>query len=520
MNGADALVQSILQSGVSLCLANAGTTELPIVIALDGEPRIRKVLGLFEGVCTGAADGYGRLLDKPAMALLHLGPGLANGIANLHNARRAKTPLVVIIGEHATWHRHADPPLAMDIDALAGTVSGWHRRNGSSGDVWNDVADAVSASLSGQIATLVVPSDHQWAACAKGLPAAPQRRFDAFEESDIDAAVRLLKGPGPVGIMLGGKAIRTEGLREAARVSLATGCHLMTESFPGFLERGEAYPDVVRIPYFPEPALEYLGQYRGFVLIGMQEPVTFFGYSGIPGFLIRKDQITISLTPKMQNPLEAIRILADALGTANKPATPNHGSEKRSPFPAPAGGPLTPENICLTIAALMPDRAILVDEGLTTSIPLYSMTKDLSPHSYLTIAGGSIGYGMPCATGAALACPDRTVINIQADGSAAYTMQALWTQARERLNVKTLICSNRGYNIIRVEMARAGITSMGPGAKALTDIKDPDLNWSKIAEGMGVPAVAVDSVESLRTGIARIMSEKGPGLIDMAVRLQ
>src|SRR5512135_166615 len=157
MNGANLLVKTAIRMGIEVCFANAGTTEMPIVVALDSTPGIKASLGLFEGVCTGAADGYGRMLDKPAMTLLHLGPGLANGIANLHNARRARSPVLNVVGEHATWHRPTDPPLAMEIEGLAKTVSGWRRTTSSPAEIALDLASAVTATRVGQVATLIVP---------------------------------------------------------------------------------------------------------------------------------------------------------------------------------------------------------------------------------------------------------------------------------------------------------------------------------------------------------------------------
>lgn len=517
MNGAQALVRTAIRAGIEICFANAGTTEVPILTSLDSEPGIRSVLGLFEGVCTGAADGYGRLSDKPAMTLLHLGPGFANGIANLHNARRARTPLLNIIGEHATWHQHADPPLAMNIEALTGSVSGWHRRNASTETLSRDTVDAISACGYGQIASLIVPNDYQLAECGIQTTDIPKIEFDLVYNAEIEKAATHLLAGKKTAIIVGGRGLRKRGLTALARIQAKTGCALLVNSFPGYMERGAGYPDIIRMPYFPEPAIELLSGFDSFILAGSPEPVTFFGYHGIRSFLIKEDQIKLSIGTGNQYIPDVLEELAAALHAPAAGEIPRGilAAEYRPAVPA---GQLTPENICATIAALIPEDAIIVDEGLTTSIPFYPMTKGLPPHSYMTIAGGSIGYGMPCATGAALACPGRPVINIQADGSAAYTMQSLWTQAREKLNVITLICSNRGYNIIRVELARAGIASAGPNTLKLIDIDDPALNWVKIAEGMGVQAGAVSTAEELAFMFRRALLEPGPYLIEMAVK--
>jgi len=514
MNGAEILTKTAVRSGIEICFANAGTTEMPIVMAFDSEPGIKSILGLFEGVCTGAADGYGRMLDKPAMALLHLGPGFANGIANLHNARRAKTPLFTLIGEHATWHRAADAPLAMNIEALASTVSGWYKTSESPATLSQDLAEAIGASMYGQISSLIVPSDHQWAECDSSRIAIPRFSFDPIDPDSTKKAIQLLRTHHKTGLIMGGRALRQRSLHAAARIKAVTGCDLLTNAFPAYMERGTALPDVTRIPYFPDPALELLSKYEAVVLVDTNEPVTFFGYEGFGSYLLNENQRRVQIATDRQSAAEALEYLADAL---NAPSSVNDsiGILAETKRPGTPQGELTPEKICLALAALQPEDAIIVDEGLTTSFAYYPLTAGLPPHSFLTIAGGSIGYGMPCAVGAAIACPQRPVINVQADGSALYTVQALWTEAREVLNVTTLICSNRSYNILKIELARAGITSIGPNASSLIDLDRPAINWVKLAEGMGVPAVSVDSKEGLAYEFQKALSEAGPHLIEM-----
>jgi acetolactate synthase-1/2/3 large subunit len=517
MNGAELLTKTAIEAGIKVCFANAGTTEMPIVLALDSEPGIRAILGLFEGVCTGAADGYGRVLDEPAMALLHLGPGFANGIANLHNARRAKTPLVNLVGEHATWHRGADAPLSMDIEALTSTVSGWQKTNESPVALSQDLADAVAASMYGQISSLIVPNDHQSAECALGEITIPQFSFDPVDSDSIEKAVRLLRAYQKTGLIIGGRALRKLGLHAAARIKAATGCDLLTDTFPAYMERGTGLPDVTRIPYFPEPAMDLLAQYEAVVLVGTKEPVTFFGYKGIGSQLLTQNQERVQIaTDRRQNAAEALEYLADALNAPRDSNIP-HNVLAEPHHPGIPQGELTAEKACLTLAALQPEDAIIVDEGITTSFGYYPLTRGLRRHAFLGIAGGSIGYGMPCAVGVAVACPDRPVIDFQADGSAMYTVQALWTEAREALRVTTLICSNRSYNILRMELARAGVTLIGANALSLIDLECPVIDWVKIAEGMGVPAVSVNTAEGLAHELGRALSEAGPHLIEMVL---
>jgi len=512
VNGAELLVKSAMTLGVDTCFANPGTTELPVVMALDATPGFRAILGLFEGVCTGAADGYGRMLDRPAMTLLHLGPGLANGIANLHNARRGQSSVLNVIGEHATWHRDADPPLAMDIESLARTVSGWWRTCRSAGDISGDISEAIGAAQLGQVATLIVPNDYQLAEVKDcpvkktGIP------FDPIEPGSIDAVAVRLRRFRKVALLLGGRGLRRAGLEAAARIKGAVGCSLLAPTLPGYMESGSGFPPVARVPYFPEQASAALSGYEAVLLAGAPEPVTFFGYPGVRSRILSDEQEKIRLCTDRQNVIEALNLLADALSAPTRLKPDLFESGRR---PTLSSGELTAEKACIALAAVQPENAIIVDEAVTTRYSYLSHSPGLPPHTILPISGGSIGYGIPCATGAAIACPDRPVIDFQADGSALYTVQGLWTQAREGLKVTTLICSNRSYRILQMEIQRAGVTSSGPNAERLTELKDPAIDWVRIARGFGVAAVTVSTAEDLARELGRALAEPGPHLIEM-----
>jgi acetolactate synthase I/II/III large subunit len=517
MTGAEILVKTVKQSGIEVCFANAGTTEIPMLNAFDSIPGMRTVLGLFEGVCTGAADGYGRILDKPAMTLLHHGPGFANGIANLHNARRAGIPLLNIVGDHASWHRRADAPLTMDIEKLAETVSGWVKTSKGANTISRDTAEAISEAMYGQISSLIVPHDFQTSQCASEEIRTPHFQFDPVDNDAIEKAVGLLQRSRKTAMILGGRALRRSGLMAAARIKAATGCMLFAETFPGYMERGLGLPDVARIPYFPEGAIEMLSQYEAVILAGAKEPVTFFGYRGIPGFILTDHQRKLTIGKRKEDIREVLECLADRLYEKGEMNAVKSVLSKPN-RPEPSKGSLTPFSACAVLAATQPEGAIIVDEGLTTILPYYSITSGLPMFSIMTVTGGAIGYGIPCATGAAVACPDRPVINFQADGSAMYTVQGLWTQARESLNVTTLICSNRSYNILKMELLRAGITSPGTKACSLIDLDKPPVDWVKLSTGFGVTAVSVDTAEDLTKELNIALTEPGPHLIEMVLQ--
>jgi acetolactate synthase I/II/III large subunit len=515
MNGAESLVRTAVAAGVEVCFANPGTTEMPLVAALDAVEGIRAVLGLFEGVCTGAADGYARMADKPALTLTHLGPGFANGIANLHNARRARSPVVNIVGDQATWHLAADAPLTSDITSLARPVSTWVREVKSADSLAQDTADAIAAAghSPGRISTLIVPSDCQWspaAGTAKPLPVAPLAR--AAEQVIRRSAEALRNNGGRTALFLGAQGMRSRGMRAAGRIANQTGCRLICETFPARLERGGSAPAVEKLPYFPEQALETLSKFDAIILAGALSPVAFFGYPNLPSSLVPEGRTVLSLATPEQDAAAALEALCEELGIAGMALFA--GEAKRPQRPT---GKLDSVTVGAALAALMPENCIVMDEAATTGLPFFAASSGVPPHTYLSLTGGAIGQGLPCATGAAVACADRRVIAFQADGSGMYTLQALWTQAREGLNVTTLVCNNRRYRILQVELARAGITEPGRKARALTSLANPEIEWAKIAAGMGIPAVRVETAEMLCNQLERALGEPGPNLIEMLI---
>jgi acetolactate synthase I/II/III large subunit len=514
MNGAESLIRTLIDAGLDVCFANPGTTEMPIVSALDEIGGMRAVLCLFEGVCTGAADGYARMSGKPGLTLLHLGPGFANGIAYLHDARRARSPIVNLIGEHATWHLAADAPLTSDIESLAGPVSAWIRRNKSSEELAGDGADAVlAASIKpGAIATLIMPHDCQLgpangAVPPRAVPSPPEVRNEVIER-----AAEVLRKSDSTVLYLGGLALRERGLRAAARIAFATGCHLMCETFPARWERGRGLPVIERLPYFPEQAINAISKYHSVVLAGAKPPVSFFGYPGVPSFIISPQQQTVALASPDEDVVAALEGLADRLD-----APVDVDESRPDQTPQRPAGKINPETLSAAIAALIPENAIIMDESNTSAGPFCLMSQNSPRHSYLAQPGGAIGLGLPCATGAAIACPDRPVITLQADGSAMYTLQSLWTQAREQLNVKTIICNNRSYRILGIELKRSGVNEFGKQAQSLIGLNNPVLDWVQLANGMGVPAVRVERAEYLVKELERVLSENGPRLIEAII---
>ncbi|MDZ7678998.1 MAG: acetolactate synthase large subunit [Acidimicrobiales bacterium] len=510
MNGARALIATLADAGVEVCITNPGTSEMHFVAALDDVTEMRAVLGLFEGAITGAADGYGRMADRPAATLLHLGPGLGNGLANLHNARRANTPVVNIVGDHATYHERYDAPLQSDIEGVARNVSGWYRRSTSTKHLATDAADAVAAASTppGQVATLVLPADVSWnEGAAPATPKAPPARSIVGDDA-VEAVAKALSGGEPAVLLLGGRATREDGLVAAARVAAATGARLMAETFPARLQRGAGIPAVDRIPYLGEMALAQLEGTRHLVLVEAPSPVSFFAYPDKPSDLVPEGCEVHVLAEGGDDAIQALTHLADRLGASHDITRP---AAARPDLP---GGALTPEAVALTLGALLPEGAIVADEANTSGLFTAGATAGCPPHDWLTNCGGSIGIGIPLATGAALACPDRPVVCLEADGSAMYTLQALWTQARERLDVTTIVFTNRAYAILNMELNRVGAGAGGPKALDMLDLSRPDLDFAGLARSMGVDAVTATTADELNTALARAFNEPGPHLID------
>jgi len=513
MIGAEALAGSLVGAGVPVCFMNPGTSEMHFVSALDSVPAMRGVLTLFEGVATGAADGYARIAGQPAAVLLHLGPGLANGLANLHNARRARSPIVCIVGAHATGHVRYDAPLQSDIEALARTVSGWVRTCGTTRDLAPDAMRAVCAARSsgGQIATLVLPADVSW---SEGGAVAPPRAVaqpPAVADSQVRAAADIVAGDGQAMLLLGGPALTERGLLAASRIAAATGTRLLAETFPARMECGAGLPAVERLAYLAEMAEAQLAGTSHLILAGARSPVSFFAYPGRPGDLVPPGCAVTELADPSQDVEAALEHLAGLAAAGTEPVI-GHPTAA-----APQGGPLTALNLAAAVAATLPDRAIVVDEANTSGIGLPGALAAAPRHTLLTLTGGSIGQGLPVATGAAVAAPGRPVVSLQADGSALYTIQALWTQARERLDVTTVLINNAAYAILRMELARTAAGHPGERASRMLDLSGPTPDFTQLSAGLGVPAVRVTSAEGLGDALRLASAEPGPHLIEAIV---
>ena len=513
MNGAQALINTLVDGGVDVCFANPGTSEMHFVAALDTVPQMRGVLTLFEGIATGAADGYARIAGRPAAVLLHLGPGLGNGLANLHNARRARVPMVVVVGDHATYHKKYDAPLESDIDALAGSVSGWVHRTSDTADVAADAAEAIAETFANnQISTLILPADTSWTdGAGLGEKSPRQPKLPDVDADAVESAAAVLRSDEPTVLLIGGDATRGAGLAAGARIAEATGTRWYCETFPTRLERGAGIPAVDRIPYFAEAVVAQLEGTKHLILAGAASPVSFFAYPGKPSDLV-PEGCSVHVLAGPTGAAAALAALADDIAPGTTAAV---AALSRPQLPT---GALTAVSVADVVGALMPENAIVVDESNTSSVPLTAATAGAPAHDWLTLTGGAIGYGIPAAVGAAVAAPDRPVLCLESDGSAMYTISGLWTQARENLDVTTVIYNNGAYDILRLELQRVGAgATPGPKALDLLDISRPTMDFVKIAEGMGVPARRATTAEEFADALRAAFAEPGPHLVEAVV---
>jgi acetolactate synthase-1/2/3 large subunit len=515
MNGAESLVRTLIAVDVDVCFTNPGTSEMHFVAALDSVPGMRCVLGLFEGVVTGAADGYYRMKGTPASTLLHLGPGLANGVANLHNAKKAHSGVVNIVGDHATYHLKFDAPLTADIEGIAWPVSHWVKTSPTSQGIAGDGALAIQAANStpGQIATLILPADTAWGDANAVADTPPPTPAAKVNEEAVTNAAKMLSSGKKATLLLGGPALTANALDLVGKIAAKTGAGILTEGANARLARGAGRVQVNRIPYVVELALEVMRDAGDLVLVGSRAPVAFFAYPDKPSLLTPEEtEVTelAALDCDIEGALEALAMELDAINeTPANVAQPSR--------PGLSSGPITPVSIAPVLGALLPEGAIVVDESVTTGREFFPQTAGAPPHDWLNNRGGSIGYGMPVAIGAAIACPDRKVLAMVGDGSAMYTIQSLWTMARENLDITVLIFANRSYNILRGELTNVGVQNPGPRAVDMLTLDRPNLKWVDMATSMGVPATSVTDCEALAKALDNGLQSGGPNLIELVM---
>ncbi len=511
MNGAQSLIASLGGSGVDTCFANPGTSEMHFVGALDAVPQMRAVLCLFEGVATGAADGYARMTGKPAATLLHLGAGLANGLSNLHNARRAGSAIVNIVGDHATYHAQYDAPLSSDVVGIARPFSEWVHSSTSAGTVGADAARAVQAACAapGQIATLILPADTAWSEADSAAPALPVAGPVPVSDDAVAKAAQVLTSGKNVAILMRGRdVLSADGLVLAGRIRRKTGARIFCDTFAPRLERGAGVVEIERLPYFAEMLQDFLKDLDGIILVGAKPPVGFFAYPGKPSWCLPEDCGIHYLAQPHEDGVGALGALADAVAADEDAdvvqlALPDAPTAKFNAF-----------TIGQVIARNLPADAVISDDGATSSAPVLAATATAKRHVHLPLTGGSIGQGLPVAIGAAVACPDRKVVCLTGDGSGLYMPQSLWTMARENLDIVTVVFANRAYKILSVEMGRVGVEEPGPVAQAMFDIGTPAVDWVALGSSFGVASSRATTITEFAQQFEAAVQAKGPHLIE------
>jgi acetolactate synthase-1/2/3 large subunit len=512
MNGAESLVKTLLGSGVEVCFANPGTSEMHFVAALDRHPEMRCILCLFEGGASGAADGYYRMSGKVAGTLLHLAPGFGNAFANLHNARKAQSGVVNVMGDHATHHLRYESPLKGDTVGISRAISHWTRVSGDATEVAADGAAAVTAARSqnGQVATLILPANTAWEAATTPALAAAPAALRRPSGAMVAAAALALTQPGAV-LVVEGRALYTDLAQVAAQIARKTGAALMGPFFAARTRRGAGSVRMQRMAYEVDLNIALLADVSCLVLCGAARPTAFFAYPGKPSLPEAPGTRVVEFcTPDMDSDA-ALLALADAVEAQSVTLQPEDFVTPDLP-PLPKGA-LTLETIGQTIAALMPEDTVMVNEAITSAMPIAMATRSARRHDMLVAAmGGAIGAGLPVATGAAVASPDRKVLALVGDGSAMYTLQSLWTMAREGLDVTVVIFANHVYRILHGELAAVGATA-GRNVARMFDLVEPKLDWVALARGHGVPGAHCATTEDFNAAFATAMAQRGPYLI-------
>jgi acetolactate synthase I/II/III large subunit len=520
LTGAASLLRTLAAAGIEVCFANPGTSEMHFVSALGALPQIRPVLGLFEGAVSGMADGYARVTGKPALTLYHLGTGFTNAAANLHNARRARSPVVNVVGDHATTHKRWDSPLKSDIEALARPMSDWLRMAQSTHTLSADGAAAVAAARSapGQIATLILPADIAWGRTHGHAQPLPAPSAVPPDQAAVNRVARMLRERGrSCALIVRAAAGEPRGIAALRRICAATGARALHDMMAPRVLRGAGQFAITRVAYRAEDAVALFTGLSDMVLVGAPAPVAPFAYPQFPSWLTPDGTTQTWLAHEHEDEVLALEALAEALGAPLVAASPDAqvaAAARDAGTSSSPRGALDAIAIGRSLARHLPEGAILSEEAISNGPALASQTALAAPHWHLTNTGGALGQGIPVATGAAIAAPNRKVVNVQADGSALFTLQALWTQAREQLDVLTIILANRSYAVLRFEIARVGAEVQEPLAGQLLDIDRPDIDWVALAKGLGVEAVRVSSAESFDDALAAMLRKRGPQLIE------
>lgn len=515
MNGAQALMKTLVDAGVEVCFSNPGTSEMHFVAALDDEPKMRAVLALFEGVATGAADGYARMAGKPAAVLLHLGVGLGNGLANLHNARKGKVPVINIVGDHATYHVQYNAQLQSDIETVARNISPeFVRTSQTTAELCTDTLEAITAAttLPHKVATLILPADVSWGENAQPALMPPLPAALVASDAAIQAAVTAINSGKKVALLLGGQALKEPSLLAAAKIAAKTGVRLLHETFPTRHERGAGLPTVEKLAYLAELVEVQLADLDYLILVDTKAPVSFFAYPGKKSYLVPDSCQVIEASTPAEDALASLTKLVAALGAENTLPVLQTASR-----PAPAKGSLTAEKVCQTLGNLLPENAIIIDEAITSGLMLGKMTQGCPRHDYLSLTGGGIGQGAPNAVGAAIACPNRPVLALIGEGTFMFTLQALWTMAREELNITTIIFNNASYSVLNLELERVGAEKIGEKARSQLDLNGPVINFTQLAQSMGVKGFRVETAEQMHAALTEAIASPQPYLIEALV---
>jgi len=517
MNGAQAFFKVLLDGGVDTIFGCPGTSEMQIIQEL-GQTNVHAVLGLQENVVTGMAHGYGVMTGKPSLSLLHVACGISNGLANMHNGRRAGAPMVVFAGGVAANHEVNNPEHQMLLrpQQIAAAATDWQREALTSDLLADCAAEALQVANTGygKVAMVFGPAQTFWEEATiledQTRPPIPPRRVSASTIKEIAESIQSGK---KTCLLLGGHALREEALEVAGRISAATGAELWQDYIVARLQRGAGRVPVKRIPYVVEAGVEALKDFEQIVLVGNQIPIPTFSYKGKPLTKVPEGCAIKTLGTTECDLLQALTDLADAVNAPAK--APVHQDRAKGVAPT---GVLNEAAICQSIVAAMPDNVIVVDEGNMESFNFPELTAGAAPHDFMQApTGGAIGAGASVAIGASVAAPDRKVVCLEGDFSLNLNIMSLWTMAKQNSNICLVIMNNGGSQALRMELARVRPGDETDKALDMLLIRDPEIDYVKIAEGNGLSATRATTAEEFHQQFVAAMKKKGPHVIDAQV---
>ena len=514
MNGAAAFFKSIVDNGIDTIFACPGTSEMQVVDEV-GYSNLRVVLCLFENSVTGMADGYARMLDKPALGMVHVTCGLTNALANMHNARIANSRMIIFGGGVHVAHEVNEPVHSMlQRQPYVAQIAAQCVIEARSPDQLAAAAtQALKASNdgAGKIVYVYGPNNAVWGESSfQGKLTSSAEQRQRVSTATISSIADTLKAGKKTAFILDNLALREEGLEILGRIAEGAGGRLFREWLPSRIAMGAGRVRTETLPYGGAEGRELLSEFDQIVLVGAKIPVCPFSYENQPWVKIPENCNVHTLATADHDILAALEELATQLDLPEKASN----RYNRKPGEPPTG-PLSGNSIVQSLSILMPADSIVLDEAMLENVMFPLLMDGAAPFDFMAACpGGAIGAGPPVACGAAIACPNRKVILLEGDFSLMQGNTALWSMAQHNLDICVINYNNEGSASLSTELARVRQGEAQPKSIELLRIRKPTIDYAAMAESMGVPASRAETAEEFHLQLTKAMSTKGPHFID------